>query len=79
MVQQQGSGRKVLVVQASAYTKYLGNLTVRFDAQGEVASWEGNPIFMSNDKPQGERSGRRRRVARSSARPLTFDPVPGRS
>jgi 5'-nucleotidase len=39
----------VLIVQASAYSKYLGDLTVYFDALGEVQNWEGNPIFLSSD------------------------------
>ncbi|XP_034245114.1 apyrase-like [Thrips palmi] len=46
--------RTVLVVQAAAYTKYLGNLMVTFDEQGEVASWSGNPIYMDSDLPQDE-------------------------
>jgi 5'-nucleotidase len=45
----QENDHKVLIVQASAYTKYLGDLTVYFDEKGEAVRWEGNPIFMSND------------------------------
>lgn len=37
---------KVLIVQASAYAKYVGDLTVYFDAAGDVMHWEGAPIFM---------------------------------
>lgn len=33
-------------MQASAYTKYVGDLTVYFDAAGNVARWKGAPIFM---------------------------------
>lgn len=33
-------------MQASAYTKYVGDLTVYFDAAGNVAHWKGAPIFM---------------------------------
>lgn len=44
----QASGRKVLIVQASAYTKFVGNLTVYFDQAGEVQKWSGNPIFMDD-------------------------------
>ncbi|XP_032456151.1 apyrase [Nasonia vitripennis] len=40
--------RTVLIVQAAAYTKYLGNLTVWFTPQGEVADWEGNPILLDS-------------------------------
>lgn len=44
-----GSGRRVLIVQASAYTKYVGDLTVYFNAAGHVKYYDGNPIFLSND------------------------------
>lgn len=43
-----GDGHKTLIVQASAYTKYLGDLTVYFDEEGEVQSWEGNPIYLDS-------------------------------
>jgi 5'-nucleotidase len=45
-VVEQSNGHKTLIVQASAYTKYLGDLTVYFDANGEVVNYEGNPIFI---------------------------------
>lgn len=48
------NGRKILVVQASAYTKYVGNLTVFYDKAGEIVSWSGVPIYISHDKPQGK-------------------------
>lgn len=41
-------GHKTLIVQASAYTKYLGDLTVYFDEDGEIQSWEGNPIYLNS-------------------------------
>lgn len=46
IVTQKKTNRTVLIVQAAAFTKYLGNLTVWFDEQGEVADWEGNPILL---------------------------------
>ncbi|KAI4472653.1 hypothetical protein M0802_016609 [Mischocyttarus mexicanus] len=46
VVKQEKTNRTVLIVQAAAFTKYLGNLTVWFDGQGEVADWEGNPILL---------------------------------
>ncbi|XP_020284117.1 apyrase isoform X1 [Pseudomyrmex gracilis] len=46
IVTQNESNRTVLIVQAAAYTKYLGNLTVWFDEQGEVVDWDGNPILL---------------------------------
>ncbi|KAG7209791.1 hypothetical protein KM043_011409 [Ampulex compressa] len=46
VVTQEGTNRTVLIVQAAAYTKYLGNLTVWFDNEGEVIDWDGNPILL---------------------------------
>lgn len=48
------SGHKVLIVQAGAYAKYVGNLTVFFDAEGNVADYEGAPLYMSHDVPEGK-------------------------
>lgn len=48
----QESGRKVYVVQAYAYTKYLGNLSVTFDASGEVTHIQGNPILVDSKVKQ---------------------------
>lgn len=42
----QKSGRKVYVVQAYAYTKYLGNFSATFDATGEITFIQGNPILV---------------------------------
>ena len=43
---------KVLVVQAYAFSKYLGNLTVDFDDNGDLTSWSGNPILLDNSVAQ---------------------------
>lgn len=48
----QKSGRKVYVVQAYAYTKYLGNFSVSFDISGEVTHIEGNPILVDANVEQ---------------------------
>jgi 5'-nucleotidase len=53
IVEQEG-GRKVYIVQASAYSKYLGDITLYFGDDGEVKSFEGAPIFLSHDIPQDE-------------------------
>ncbi|RZC32902.1 5 nucleotid C, Metallophos, and/or PGA cap domain containing protein [Asbolus verrucosus] len=45
------NGNSVLVVQASAYTKYLGNLTVVYDDFGNVTTWHGNPVFLEPKLP----------------------------
>ncbi|CAH2092771.1 unnamed protein product [Euphydryas editha] len=46
-VVKQKSGRKVLVVQAYAYTKYLGKMHVIFDDQGEIVYYDGEPILLN--------------------------------
>ncbi|XP_075154884.1 5'-nucleotidase-related protein-like isoform X1 [Haematobia irritans] len=46
------SGRKVLIVQAGAYAKYVGNLTVFFDDEGNVVDFEGAPLYMDNKVPE---------------------------
>lgn len=38
-----------MIVQASAYLKYVGDITVYFDRDGKVASWQGEPIFLDAD------------------------------
>lgn len=40
------SGAPVLIVQAEAYGKYLGNLEVTFDADGVASAWQGEPILL---------------------------------
>lgn len=46
-------GHKVLIVQASVYAKYVGDLTVFFDKAGNVAKWQGAPQFLDTDVVQG--------------------------
>ncbi|XP_075156413.1 5'-nucleotidase-related protein-like [Haematobia irritans] len=46
------SGHRVLIVQAGAYAKYVGNITVFFDNEGNVVDFEGAPIFMGADIPE---------------------------
>ena len=48
----QKSGRLVPVVQAYAYTKYLGKLHITFDSDGEIISCNGNPILLDATIPQ---------------------------
>ncbi|XP_043642935.1 protein 5NUC [Drosophila teissieri] len=43
----QNSGKEVPVVQAYAYTKYLGKLHVQFDADGNLIEWDGSPILLN--------------------------------
>ncbi|XP_066156466.1 apyrase [Euwallacea fornicatus] len=46
------TGKDVLIVQASAYTKYLGNITIFYDSEGEVADYSGAPIYIEHDLPK---------------------------
>ena len=54
VVETQTDGHKVLIVQASAYTKYLGEITLYFDDEGNVQRWEGQPLFLGNDVIPGK-------------------------
>lgn len=47
------NGHKVLIVQASAFAKYVGDLTVYFDERGEAIRWAGQPIFLGPDVEPG--------------------------
>lgn len=51
-VVEQKSGRLVPAVQAYAYTKYLGKLHITFNADGEIISFNGNPILLDKTIPQ---------------------------
>merc|ERR1719400_1971422 len=42
------AGNTVLIVQAMAFTKYLGHIKVKFDDVGKVKSWQGMPILLNN-------------------------------
>ncbi|MCH2274332.1 bifunctional metallophosphatase/5'-nucleotidase [Thalassospira sp.] len=41
-----GDGDPVLIVQAYAYTRYLGDLAVTFDDNGKAIAWSGEPISL---------------------------------
>ncbi|XP_029281922.1 LOW QUALITY PROTEIN: 5'-nucleotidase-like [Cottoperca gobio] len=49
---QSDDGRQVPVVQAYAFGKYLGHLTVTFDDAGNVLKATGNPILLNGSIPQ---------------------------
>lgn len=48
------NGHTVLVVQAAAFAKYVGDLTVYFDDDGEVVRWFGQPIFLAPNIQPGK-------------------------
>ncbi len=54
LVKQPGTGRVVPVVQAYAYTKYMGLFRMQFDDNGEATSWEGLPKLLDSKTKQGE-------------------------
>ncbi len=51
-VEQSPSGKPVLVVQAKAWGKYLGDLEVDFDAKGVPIAWRGEPLLLDGSRPQ---------------------------
>lgn len=53
-VVQQNSGKKVPVVQAYAYTKYMGRLNVTFDENGDLTFFEGQPLLLDHTIHQDE-------------------------
>lgn len=48
----QADGRIVRVVQAYAYTKYMGKLHLFFDSAGEIIKYEGTPILLNQEIPR---------------------------
>nr|CAH7755734.1 unnamed protein product [Callosobruchus chinensis] len=53
VVQQKG-GKKVPVVQAYAYTKYLGRLNLTFNDEGDLIKFSGQPELLSSSVHQDE-------------------------
>ena len=49
----QSGGKKALVVQDFTWGKYLGYLNVTFDSNGEVTSYNGNPILLDSTVEEG--------------------------
>jgi 5'-nucleotidase len=43
------SGRNVPIVQAGAYSRYLGRIDLVFDREGNVVSWSGDTISLTQD------------------------------
>ena len=46
------SGGRVLVVQAYAYTKYLGKVDLIFSEGGDLLDWLGDPILLDSSVPK---------------------------
>merc|ERR1740137_289716 len=47
-------GHKTIVLQAYAYTKYLGHVKLTFSASGELTGWTGQPILLDSSYPQDQ-------------------------
>lgn len=52
VVVERENGRRILIVQASSYTKYLGNITITYGEKGKILGWNGQPIYLGHDKKQ---------------------------
>ena len=48
------NGKKAAVVQAYAYTKYLGHLKMAFNSEGDLTSWTGEPILLDSSIREDE-------------------------
>lgn len=48
MVRKQISGKKVPVIQAYAYTKYIGYFKGTFNDEGDLIGWNGRPILLDS-------------------------------
>uniref|UniRef100_A0A7G3ABF5 5'-nucleotidase n=1 Tax=Lutzomyia longipalpis TaxID=7200 RepID=A0A7G3ABF5_LUTLO len=48
----QPSGKEVPVVQAYAYTKYLGYLKIMINSTGSIVDWDGQPILLNSSIAQ---------------------------
>ncbi|XP_059051147.1 apyrase-like [Achroia grisella] len=45
-------GHKVLIATASAFTKYVGNITTYFDVSGDLQTYDGTPVFLNRSIPE---------------------------
>ncbi|KAL1450496.1 hypothetical protein WDU94_002859, partial [Cyamophila willieti] len=52
VVQSSVDNRQVLVVQAAAYSRYLGLIHLQYNGQGNIVTWKGNPIFLDKHVQQ---------------------------
>lgn len=51
----EAGNRSVPVVQAYAYSKYVGHLTLEFDDEGQLVYADGNTILLDNSVPEDEK------------------------
>uniref|UniRef100_A0A1I8MSW1 5'-nucleotidase n=1 Tax=Musca domestica TaxID=7370 RepID=A0A1I8MSW1_MUSDO len=74
-VVKQANGKQVPVVQAYAYTKYMGKLYVKFDEDGNLLDFHGSPILLDAQIPQDEDVLQLLEVYRPKVRELEEDTV----
>lgn len=48
------NNKTVPILQAYAYTKYIGKVDLKFDSNGELISINGSPILLNHEKQQGK-------------------------
>lgn len=46
------NGKKTLIVQALAFSKYVGHLKLYFNETNGLVNWEGNPIWAGPNEPK---------------------------
>lgn len=46
--------KTVPILQAYAYTKYVGKVDLKFDSNGDLISIVGSPILLDHKKQQGK-------------------------
>lgn len=47
------NGKKIPILHAAAFTKYLGKAYLRFSDNGDLEEINGNPILLDSSVPQG--------------------------
>lgn len=52
IVVEQANGKQVPVVQAYAFTKYMGYIKLKFNNEGKLLQWEGSPILLDSKIPK---------------------------
>ena len=48
------SGKRVLVVQTNGYGRYLGDIEISFDSNGDAINWSNKPILLKNSIPMNK-------------------------
>ncbi|VVC96092.1 unnamed protein product [Leptidea sinapis] len=72
---------EVIVVQADAFTKVLGNLSLYFDDEGDVQLWQGGEILLDQSIPEDLSVKKKmapfvRRVHAAAAKPIGYITTP---